>query len=532
MPILEQNVTTSAIQANAMMDAHATTQIKAINDNAGKDQKAIVDAGAAAQQAGADKAASVETEVVDQWQKEATAKAHKLLNTGIYTSDAEAQEALNTLASLPDSAKKQAMANLSKKDAEDLIDQLPLDRRDGLDHLYKHVTDPELKLKMWGEAHKSRVRNETKADNDKEDTGSVWSWDSKEQDTADFRTQKRRATEFSTQIEVNDEIARMQDEAEKSGKPMDMTKVDALIKRKETERAIEKKHAVNITNQRENLFNDQATWSQGELEDIAATLDKLPKKHVYENPELREIKREVKDPKDTTVADHGSGKITFYGSTTGDQADVKHHRMGKVGTNTDGTKGIDVIQGTLTHEIGHDLHDNRYKDQYDKIGKQADWRWEGWAVKGDMTDAGATDEEAKKAISGIDDETADEATFGSRTFQSQAYGSGYSSHQAGAIPKTSEAGSWSYARTGTEDHFAELYTKMIHLPAEAKADMIDLPAASAKTKSDAVDAMATAGKKAGDPDYDKAVKERDLATDNAKRLAEQYRIMQEEVIDG
>src|SRR5262249_50060225 len=152
--------------------------------------------------------------------------------------------------------------------------------------------------------------NEAKADNEAEDTGHFWNRTDK-QKAAVARISKREDIVSSTKDEVTDEMAFLQREAKKSGKPIDMADVDKLIERKELEHEIERKHAVNLTNESTSLWSGdkkRTQWTKKELDDVKDTLGKLPKNHVFDNPELREIHRGLYTD-DAPVAQHGGGKV-------------------------------------------------------------------------------------------------------------------------------------------------------------------------------------------------------------------------------
>lgn len=118
-------------------------------------------------------------------------------------------------------------------------------------------------------------------------------------------------------------------------------------------------------------------------------------------------------------------------------------------------------------------------------------------------------------------------------------GRGYLSHNEGAIPKGPE---WEYARTNHHEHFAEMYTKAIHVPERLHRDLIEEPKKNIESKQN--DYQDLAGqlkllKESGkaDPrliarleaDAKKAQSSIDQAKHEAQMYGEQWRIMREDV---
>jgi len=491
-------------------------------------------------------------EIREQWAADAAAKAKEKMGEW-HVSDGDAAEAMNALNSLPKEAQAGALKKLDNKTFDTLLDQVDEDRHEqGFKTLVDNCDDPERKLKLFGAQHKSHQRNEAERLNDKEDTGGLDFWnDTKQQDAAESRQEKRETIAKTTSKEIDEEIKHLQDEAAKSGKPIDMKAVNDVMARKQLESQIEMKHAVNLTNDKQgDETRDRAAWTKGELEEVQKTLDKLPAEHVAGNKHLHTINRMAQREEDKSkkiegdpVADHLKGHINFYGLKKGDQANVEHHRM----------KGIGSIQGTLTHEIGHNLHGGDYAKEWQELQDQAGWeKHEKSAVKGAMKTAGATDDEAKAAMKKMEDpDTNEPVTIGNRVFIKNQYGK-WVSRDKGALPEElknksadqAHAGDWRYCCNNQADHFAEMYTKMVHMPDETKKALIDLPeqkvtAASTlvATEQASVDALKAAGQGPGDPDFDQATedleaqkKELAEAKDNAARQAEQHKIMKDKVM--
>lgn len=431
--------------------------------------------------------------------------ADKLLGrtaTDWQVTDGEAGKALNLLTALPPHLQGEAIKNLDKDAFENLLSQVPEGDHERFKTLVDHCLDPERKLKLWGQFHKAKVRSDAAADKEKtKDEGSLLH-QTEEQKLNEKQNERRSKIVSTTADEVDDEVKFLLGQQEK-GVPLTLADVDKLMERKTLESQVELKHLVNLTHQLDSDPAKRATWSKGELMDVMATFDKLPEEHVRKNPHLRELQRRVFDPKTGDVADHSKGHINFHGLSAGDQANVKHHRMGHL--------GVDVIQGTVTHEIGHNLHDYKYKDQFGKIQEQAVWD--------------------KNILKPADDPN--------RVVKNNPYGLGYVSYQDGTIPTTNNAGTWEYGRSNEYDHFAEMYSKMVNLPQQTQRDMMGDPSqvvSNEEAKLVLAEQTLTA-MKPGDPGYDAASKARDeqqktvdKARDSANRLKSQYDIMHDQVL--
>src|SRR5882672_8871703 len=130
--------------------------------------------------------------------------------------DSEATEAMNDLNSLPDAEQGQAIKQLDGDDFHKLLNEVPEDRREEFKSLVDNTHDPERKLQLWGEYHKSHVENDAKKDaKATEDTG-WWPFESKEQDINRHKNKIRNQAVSATKDEVSDEI-KFLEEKQKAG---------------------------------------------------------------------------------------------------------------------------------------------------------------------------------------------------------------------------------------------------------------------------------------------------------------------------
>lgn len=442
-------------------------------------------------------------------------RTEKLLDRSITdwkVTDKEARGALDLLTGLPPNLQGEAIKNLDPGSFDKLLSEVPDGDRERFKTLVDNCPDPERKLKLWGEYHKAKTTADVAREKEKtKDEGSSFDpfglFQTAEQKENQRINNRRDEINGKTKGEVDDEVAFLLKQ-QKDGVPLTMGDIDKLMARKELEHQVEQKHLVNLINQKGDTPGERATWTEGELQDVMATLDKLPEGHVRKNQYLKEIERRVwKDGE--AVADHSEGHINFWGLGAGDQGNQKHHRMGG--------SGIDVIQGTLTHEIGHNLHDYKYKDQHTAIKQQADWQ----------------------------NHAEQPAADPGRVVMKNPYGDGWVSYKKGAIPETNNAGTWAYARSNSLDQFAEQYTKMVNLPAETQKDMVGEPtnvvnreqAKLGQATAD-IEALKAQGVKSDDPRYVAAVKAQneqqtrlDDAKNNADRLKSQYDTMNDQVLN-
>lgn len=479
--------------------------------------------------------------------------------------DQDAIKAVDTLTGLSAAQQRQAMQRMSNDDFDRLLSRVPKDNREQLESLYKNCTDPEKKLRLWAEVHKSKVGNNAREQN-LVDTA-VSSLFGGDPDLA-RRTQDRTDIATTTEQEVDEEVKHLL-ELKRSGKKLTTKDVEKLAQRKDLESKIELKHLVNITNDVDNAGTpgagttkptERVTWSKQDLEQIASGLDRLPPGATSGNPLLKEIRRSkmrkdfdstssswVDDP--NVGGDHGGGVITVYdtGLTgsyrhTGQTSQLGDHHKGKKTPHGP----ISPLEETIVHEVGHDIADLNTASM-DKLKRTTGWGDVGGKaqLKTQLMNTGLSDAEAEAKITELEAQRGSEygaagVTVNGVTYRIDPYDeNGFVSHNEGAVPGGAE---WDYARVSYHEHYAELYAKSVHVPERLHRDLIEKPAkdVEAKEKSrkklaDRIDKLRSGGKatpqqiakvaeqlKSAEADLAKAQREKDM-------YEQQWSIMREDV---
>ncbi len=450
----------------------------------------------------------------DQQVDKALANAKSQLDTGItdwYVSDKEANSALGGLTSLPPKLQGKAVDKMDKGDFETMLSNVPEKDHLQLKSLVDATTDPEKKLKLWAKYHKAKAKSDASAVEKKEssDEGSMWPWKRTDQQNENRRLNKRRDQIVgSTKSEVNDEVS----EAMKLHAKGKLTTADVqqIIDRKNKELKLELKYNVNLTNEegsRKKSIAGQSkgtkiAWSSTELDQVDKALSRMPEEHVKGNSMLKEIRRgeianQEKDPNNPRIGgDHSNGVIRVFdmGLSTGFRHD------GDAAEGWDAKRGgtLTSLEVTLTHEIGHDIHDQN-PEAFKHFQEACDWQ-EGQGA-GALTKGGVTPAQLKDLKSG----KIRQVTVNGRTYSVDPYKKGlfggkrFVSFKEGTIP-TPGAGStpnnrggdtWSYGRTHPAEHFAETYMKAVNKPETLAKDLIDTPGARTTQAKAARDAAKT-----------------------------------------
>jgi hypothetical protein len=417
--------------------------------------------------------------------------------------DKDAIKAVDTLTSLSAAQQRQAMQRMSSADFDRLLSRVPKDNREQLESLFKNCTDPEKKLRLWAEVHKSRVGNDAKEKNAVDTAlhgvlGSDADLARRVQDRSDIAT--------TTDQEVDEEVKHLL-ELKKSGRKLSAKDVEKLAQRK---------HLVNITNDVDNAGTpgsgavkptERVTWSKQELEQIASGLDRLPPGATAGNPLLKEIRRSKmrKDFDSGTSSwedqpnvggDHGGGVITVYDAGvhgnyrhTGQTSQLGDHHKGKKAPHGP----ISPLEETIVHEVGHDIADLNSASM-DKLKATTGWGDVGdkAALKAKLMGAGLSDADAEARISELEGQRdtygAPGITVGGVTYHVDPYSSGFISHNEGGVPAGEE---WDYARMSYHEHYAELYAKAVHVPERLHRDLVEKPAKDVEAKDKSRRKLAT-----------------------------------------
>jgi len=468
----------------------------------------------------------LDKEINQAWVDDAVKKANaKLDDTGLFNivTDGEANEAMNILNSLPAEQQGEAIAQLDKAAFDNLLDQVPEERREEFRSLVENTQDPERKLKLWGEQHKSQVQNDAEKERQKTADEGPWYWfDNAEQDRNERLNDRREEIVESSLDEVDDEMKVLL-EKHKNG-TLTAADVDAVMKRKDHEHQIEMKYNVNLTNKEGTRADGtKIAWTDSELSDIESALAHMPEAHVKDNELLKEIRRSDKHPTKSNVGgNHSKGVIQVFdlGVTgtyrhTGDTHELADPSLKGVDGKPLAKTGdpIAQLEEVLAHEIGHDIHD-QYGDEFERYKKAAGWNED--VGNKQMKAAGLTDDQIANLKSGK--VSVVEGSDG-KLYKPDPYHEGeVLAYDKGAIPElhkdpstgarlpgssqpnsASGGDTWNYANTNHKDHFAEHYTKAINAPEKLAQDMLDAPKERVAEQTTARDTAAT-----------------DLATEKAK----------------
>ncbi|MBK7194806.1 MAG: hypothetical protein IPH80_20190 [Myxococcales bacterium] len=548
--------------------------LKATEDQGAADRAAADKAAADSGKAMEGQRADLDKEINKEWVDDATQKANaKLDDTGVFNvvTDGEATDAMNILNSLPADLQGDAVEQLDKDAFANLLDEVPEKRRAEFDTMVADTHDPERKLKLWGEQHKSQADKDAEAEHKKTADEGGWDFwnDTKEQDRNERLNSRRDDIIDSTKDETDEEVKFLL-EKQKAG-TLTEADVDALRQRKEHEHKIEMKYNVNLTNDT-GLNSDKKSkigWNDGDLSQIEAALAVMPEEHVKDNTMLKEIRRAGAHPKQPNVGgDHSDGVIKVY--EPGTTFNYRHNGDALEGQDPN---GVDVngnplpkngdplgsLHEVINHEFGHDIHDQNedaFKRYQDAAG------WESDVGKKQLGKAGLTDDQIEQLKETDKDKPQLDRIEGKdgKIYVRDPYNSGeVLAYDKGAIP---EAGNdalgnalpgmsqpnnrgwdtWNYANTNYKDHFAEHYMKALDKPETLAKDLIDAPTqrvTGVTTKRDQAQGVVDAAKAKTPPDpaavtqaeadLQKAQAEVDDAVKDQTAQKKQYDIMRDEI---
>jgi len=486
-----------AQQAQADLAA-ADGQLVAQTQQQGEQSRAAADKLASdSQQAMATSRADLDKDVNKAWVDDAVKKAHdKLDDKGLFNvvTDGEANDAMNLLNSLPPDQQGEAVKQLDQKSFDQLLGQVPSERRAEFKSLVDNTHDPERKLELWGEQHKSEVANDAKAEHDKTQDDGSWLFGRNAEQQRNHRLNERRDDIVkSTDHEVDDEMKFLLDKQAKGT----LTEQDVLDleARKEHEHKIEMKYNVNLTS-KDGTRKDgtKIAWSEDELNQVESALAHMPESHVKDNTLLKEVRRsdqstDEKDPNNPRIGgQHGDGVISIYdlGATgsyrhTGDPHELADPSLRGVDGQPLSRTGdpIRPIEETLNHEFGHDIHDQN-PDAFKRYQAAAGWQQDVGDKQMAAAGISAADIAAIKAGSKTDVKGSDGKVYKPDPYnrnQVLAVDDGaLPEPSTGATPNSATGGdTWDYARTNYKDNFAEHYTKAINAPEKLAKDLIDAP---------------------------------------------------------
>lgn len=414
----------------------------------------------------------------DQRARAARMSAEQMLTSDEWeTSHRSAADAMNLLLEVPPAERGQMIDQLDPAAFENLLARVPVQQREQLAGLVESASDPERRLRLWAESHKSRAGNEvTRRQGDIGEKGSR----SEEQKQTRRRHKRRRRAAKETGKEVDREVAILLEQAEAGD--LDLAAVDALRERKDLEHSLELEHNINITNETDTRADgSQIVWSAPELQRVGAVLERLPDAHARDPKGFNELRRTESEggsgavhvDNEIRVADEGADETETFRHGGDPREMVSDEVRGRHGDN------VSTLEFVLTHEIGHNVEE-RHDEAFDKFKAAAGWDL---VSEVELSATGLTagergllkSDQSYRAGSRMD------ITDGDTTYRA-AGGDRYHSRHSTSIPERGEAtggvlpDSWAYARASPVEHFAETYAKAVHVPERLHADLVELPA--------------------------------------------------------
>jgi hypothetical protein len=471
-----------------------------------------------------------------------TQRVEKKLESGLLNpvTDGEATDALHLIQGLPKELQGRMLTGLDQGAFERLLDNVPDKKPEEFKALYEAVHDPERKLLLWAEYHKSQSQKDAK---DHAEQG---------QDAATKRRNKLRSEAADeTQDEVDDEVKQLQKKI-RDGKATEHD-IELLNERKQLEHSLEMQYNVNLTNDKGSdggflglgRKRERREWSLDELKVLQTSFSRLPKDLITNNRALDEIHRQADDDGDTGTGGYHSGtliKMFDSGSGTTPQPQSIGWRFdgetSKLGGHPSGRE-VTPFEAVLVHELGHAVHDEEGPggSLFERYQETAGWKKYSKSQLEDAMRAGLLAEGKKtEEIDAIVDANLNQfeeerdkdknysdrnpITINGAVYEIDPYSGKFLSHNQGAIP---DGQRWGYARSNPKDHFAEHFSMAVHNPEQLHQDLISTPKQDLKTRQDEYEAKKAALERlekagGGDKDEAKALRS-DVAT--AKREAEE-----------
>lgn len=291
--------------------------------------------------------------------------------------------------------------------------------------------------------------------------------------------------------------------------------------------------------------SEYQTFSSGELGTLGSVLERLPREHVAENPQLEFFQRQPRHPSFALRgAEYSKGERlvnvfddTFAGSyrATGETSFLGQH---------DQYHPLTAGEEALTHEIGHSV-DARFPDVAAEFAQAAGW--ERFAdddeVKAALMHNGAGDVEAQTLIGNLNQERALETRqrafhggFEYMVNPEDGHKKGFYRRRLNRMPgdlQTPESGGshMDYARTSPKEHFAEMYAHMVHVPERTFQDYVGGPKQRESEARDRYFSLVEAAEldNSKDGERDTAKAEYDEAQEQREALGLQWYLMRERV---
>lgn len=400
----------------------------------------------------------------------------------------EGKRGMERLTALPPHLQSEAVSRLSREEFVALLESTPEADREGLKALVDNVKNPQRKLELWGAYHKAHAKLDAQR---------------RMGDATDPEQLRRHVARMnaadSTGGEVDDEVMSLVNGAV-AGTPITLAAVEALMKRKEKEHALEMKYNVNFTNQKDGRVHSNKGshihWSSDELDAIDDGLSQVPEAHTRGNTSLREIRRSETD-------------LDSKGKPRGTLADTSQDGLIRVFDNGTKLTGKSPLDTNIVHELGHTI------ERHEPAGYAAYLKAAGWH-QSDGSEL-TPEEKAKLDKASKDGLAVDAPTLvkNGKRYQRSRYGDGYMVVDDDAIPQASESkprrgdtDPWSYARTNPKDDFAEHYSMAALEGSDVYTDLVTAPRKVITEKEQEIErlvALEKSYKDIGASENDKAV---------------------------
>ncbi len=319
--------------------------------------------------------------------------------------------------------------------------------------------------------------------------------------------------------------------------------------RKDRELAFEQKYNVNLT------ADADATWSNDEIDEMDAAFSQLPEDHVRGSNMVPNIVRRHDEKGVTEGGDYEAiarvpdteSRINMHtgghhqpgegvGQTRSPMVDpqlVREH-----GTN------VDSFEYAATHEMGHRWAD-QHPDVFQKFEtiagyKQVDRKY--LEAKAHLSPDAIDELDSRQRGSTQDAWMGKEIEQGNKRYTSRHLAKGvYEEVDKTAFPtdthgKDDRTDKWWYGRWNSDEHFAELYAKAVHVPEAVYGDFVAGPQQEvAEARSEIARAQHELAHANGDnhaaleAKLDEAQKKANDAVRRAKQLGDEFRLMRNDV---
>jgi len=434
----------------------------------------------------------------------------------------DASQALKMLLEVDADHVARVIDGLDDKAFENLLSRSSDAEKELLAKLAAVSKNASRKLQLWQVAHIARAENDIarlKGDAgrdvpkhkhvDEENGGFFYEEDEAEKEEIEGtytraqqvnrkRHNRRTAAVETTKDEVATEVNRLQSK-QKAG-DLTLADVEKMMARKDLEYEIERDNNLNLTAAGTYTKGEPVEWSKDELEAVKVTLDRLPQVRDPDSfSELRRIKGDLSRPIGGEYKeDENRIEMTDFANNSGDKSRFKGDLSMREGVSDEFAKehgySIGAPEYVLTHEFGHDV------DAKNPKAKAAFEKAAGWKTV--TLDELVADGVKPEQIETLENQRAApnfkevDITGNTMMYTPIPGKTTFWAVPITAIPSLDEGtpaigdgDSWEYSRVNSNEHFAEVYAKAVHLPVSLHDDLIVKPTAKAEQAEREVDGI-------------------------------------------